>query len=74
VLEDAALHRGVPDFGPVTVPEGHVFMMGDNRDNSNDSRAWGFVPVESILGRALFVWWSWGKNWLRFERLGTWIE
>jgi signal peptidase I len=45
-------------YGPVTVPEGHYFMMGDNRDNSQDSRYWGFLPREYVKGKALFVYFS----------------
>ena len=45
-------------YGPVTVPEGHYFMMGDNRDNSQDSRYWGFLPAHYIKGRALTIYWS----------------
>ena len=44
--------------GPWLVPAGQLFMMGDNRDNSHDSRRWGFLPEENILGRAMFVWLS----------------
>ena len=45
-------------YGPVTVPDGHYFMMGDNRDNSQDSRYWGFLPQTYVKGRALFIYWS----------------
>ncbi len=46
------------DFGPVHVPGGYYFCMGDNRDNSKDSRAWGFVPKDYIKGRAFMIYWS----------------
>ncbi len=45
-------------YGPVTVPPNQYFMMGDNRDNSQDSRYWGFLPRENIKGRALLIYWS----------------
>jgi signal peptidase I len=49
------------EYGPVTVPAGHYFMMGDNRDNSQDSRYWGFLPREYVKGRALFVYFSFAE-------------
>jgi signal peptidase I len=49
-------------YGPVTVPAGHYFMMGDNRDNSQDSRYWGFLPREYVKGKALFVYFSFGEG------------
>jgi signal peptidase I len=49
-------------YGPVTVPAGHLFMMGDNRDNSQDSRYWGFLPQEYVKGRALFIYFSFGEG------------
>jgi signal peptidase I len=63
----------VDNHGPETIKPGHAFAMGDNRDNSSDSRIWGQVPVENIKGRALFVWLSrdscggfLGLRWSRF--------
>jgi signal peptidase I len=49
-------------YGPVTVPAAHYFMMGDNRDNSQDSRYWGFMPREYVKGKALFVYFSFGEG------------
>ena len=59
------------NFGPVTVPRGELFMMGDNRDNSNDSRYWGTLKMDLVKGRAMFLYWSWDgdRNWPRWNRI-----
>jgi signal peptidase I len=64
---------------PIKVPEGKVFVMGDNRDNSHDSRYWGFVPDEFIKGKALFIWYSGDPTrpfptGVRLDRLGHLVE
>lgn len=67
------------NFGPVTVPEGSYFVMGDNRDQSLDSRFWGYVREEKIRGKAFRIYWSWSgqghwTEWVRWERLGKAIR
>jgi signal peptidase I len=71
VLPDRPAFR---TFGPITVPEGEIFLMGDNRDESRDARFFGTRPVSDLLGRAVGVMWSWspefmkGPRWNRFGR------
>ncbi len=56
------------NFGPETVPKDSIFVMGDNRDNSDDSRYWGCVKLDKIKGEALIIYWSW-PHWKRFLKI-----
>lgn len=64
------------NFGPVTVPPGKFFVLGDNRDRSYDSRFWGFADVSDIKGKATFIYWSWDsdRHWPRLARFGHFIR
>jgi len=62
------------NFGPVTVRSGSIFVMGDNRDQSYDSRFWGFVNLKDVMGKAFIIYWSWDNEnhsvrWNRFGQI-----
>lgn len=68
-----ARRDNVPKF---TVPENKLFVMGDNRDNSHDSRFWGFVDLKDVRGKALIIYWSWDKDafGVRWKRIGDLLK
>jgi signal peptidase I len=77
IYSDSVIYPGTmqprDNFGPVTVPANSLFVMGDNRDESADSRYWGFVDLKDVEGKALIIYWSWNSedNTLRWRRLGN---
>ena len=64
------------NLGPITVPEGKLFVMGDNRDESYDSRFWGFLPRDLVKGQAKLIYWSWDSDRfrVRWDHLGKYFD
>jgi signal peptidase I len=75
VIDDGIHLQAIFNFGPIIVPENEFFMMGDNRDHSNDSRFWGTVPYSLIVGKPWFIYFSWDKDYkIRWNRIGVSVE
>jgi signal peptidase I len=76
-VQEEYRRANIKNYGPVTVKDGHYFMMGDHRNESSDSRVWGEVPRSLIKGRALLIWWSYDEQkssaYMGFsERMKSW--
>jgi signal peptidase I len=71
-----SIYGNLRNFGPVSVPAHHLFVMGDNRDESSDSRVWGFVPDAYLKGKAFLIYWSWDRTnfGVRWSRLGDLVR
>jgi len=75
VVNNGRYPQAIFNFGPVQVPKDSFFMMGDNRDHSNDSRFWGFVPYKLVVGKPWFIYWSWDENYVpRWDRVGKTVK
>jgi len=64
----------IPNYGPVLVPQGHFFALGDNRIGSLDSRTWGPVPLSCLKGKVSLIWMSVGPDGVRKNRIGSWVR